>query len=120
MPNFSNRSKRRLKTCDRRLQDACNAVIKVYNITVLCGHRGEIEQNAAVASGASFTVFPNSRHNSNPSRAVDIAPWPVNWEDIDRFVVMSYYMKGAISALGYDIEWGGDWPNFKDYPHWQV
>ena len=29
-------------------------------------------------------------------------------------------MKEAAKDLNVDLEWGGDWKNFPDAPHWQL
>ena len=51
MPKFGSKSRERLATCDDRLQAIANEVIKHVDCTVLCGHRNEEDQNAAVAKG---------------------------------------------------------------------
>jgi len=48
MPKYSKQSAGRLSTCDPRLQDVFNEVIKHFDCSVLQGHRGEIEQNEGV------------------------------------------------------------------------
>ena len=44
MPKFGNRSKQRLETCHEDLQEIFNEVIKYFDCSVLCGHRGEEDQ----------------------------------------------------------------------------
>ena len=41
MPYFGRRSKKQLSTCDKKLQDVFNEVIKHVDCSVLEGHRGE-------------------------------------------------------------------------------
>ena len=53
MPKFGSRSKSRLKTCDTRLQDLFNEVIKHVDCSVLEGHRGEERQNKFYDEGKS-------------------------------------------------------------------
>ena len=75
MPEFSERSREKLATCHRDLQAVMEAAIKGGpDFTILCGHRTEEEQNRAVVEGKSKAPWPQSRHNSSPSRAVDVAP----------------------------------------------
>lgn len=70
----------------------------VSDITVLCGYRGETEQNAAFARGTSKLRFPNSKHNKVPALAVDLAPYPVNWKDVAAFErLRAYALKLAAS-----------------------
>ena len=63
MPSFNQTSKDRLATCDARLQQVFNEVIKYFDCTVLCGHRNQADQDAAFASGKSQKKWPNGNHN---------------------------------------------------------
>lgn len=121
MPVFSKKSLDKLATCDRRLYDICSEAIKHTDFAVICGHRGEADQNAAFKAGTSKLKFPMSKHNSTPSLAIDILPYPVDWDDIERFKRLAIVIKKAASDLNIGIEWGGDWKGgFRDFPHWQL
>lgn len=120
MAQFGARSLRRLSTVHPDLQRIAHAVIKVMDITVIDGYRGPTRQNKYFADGRSQKKYPESRHNTKPSGAIDLAPWPLDWDDIDRFRKLSLILKGAAAALDIEIEWGGDWRSFKDYPHYQL
>jgi peptidoglycan L-alanyl-D-glutamate endopeptidase CwlK len=120
MPKFSVISKERLDTCHPDLIRLMNEVIKHTDISILCGHRGEEEQNKAFNDGKSKVRFPFSKHNKTPSLAVDIAPYPIDWNDIQRFKDLAEIVKDAADKLDISVEWGGDWVKFKDYPHWQL
>lgn len=117
---FSKRSLARLQTCDERLQALCHEVLQRMDITVLCGHRDKRTQNAAVARGASKVRWPNSRHNKLPALAVDIAPYPINWQDHGRFRALSELMKAQAQEMSLRITWGGDWTTLVDMPHYQI
>lgn len=41
--------------------------------------------------------------------AVDIAPWPIDWNDTKRFDQMAKAMFAAAKELGTKIRWGADW-----------
>ena len=121
MPHFSEQSKKRLSTCHPWLQDLCNEAIKIYDFTVLCGHRDELAQMIAFQEGKSKLDWPKSKHNKTPSLAVDLAPYPIDWNDIDRF----YHLAGIMKGLNHKMRrlrltWGGDWYSFKDYPHFEI
>ena len=120
MPEFSQSSKDRLETAVQPLQDLFNEVIKTTDCTVVCGFRNQQDQDAAVAAGNSRTPWPTSKHNHIPSKAVDVVPYPINWEDTQGFEAFSKVVKGCAAKLGIVVEWGGDWNGFKDRPHWQV
>ena|SRR5688572_12412576 len=102
------------------LQKVVDEVSKTVNCSLICGHRNEADQNRAFAEGKSKLKWPKSRHNSWPSEAVDIVPYPVDWKDIKAFKAMAVKIKEAAETVGVKIEWGGDWVNFRDYPHWQL
>lgn len=113
---FSKKSRDRLNTCDIQLQVLCEAILQEMDITVLCGHRTKEEQDKAVADGYSKAAFPKSKHNSLPSKAVDIAPYPVDFNDIKRFQEMCKIVERIAQKLDIQITLGRDF-SFKDYPH---
>lgn len=81
------------------------------------------QQKINVAKGASKTM--KSRHipSSNKSglcEAVDVAPYPIDWKNINRFIELSKHIKNTAQKLNIKIQWGGDWKTFKDYPHWEL
>ena len=119
MPSFSRRSFDRLMTCDPTLREVLNEAITIYDFSVLCGQRGEEEQNRAYADGKSQLRWPNSRHNLDPSRAVDIAPYPIDWEDLSRFYYMATVVLAVAARKRIPVVWGGHW-QMKDHPHFEV
>jgi peptidoglycan L-alanyl-D-glutamate endopeptidase CwlK len=118
--NFSEVSASKLATCDKRLQLICNEAIKEIDFSVLCGHRSEVSQDKAYRTGKSQLNWPDSKHNKQPSLAVDVAPYPIDWKDIARFYGLAgIFMKVALSN-GIDITWGGHWSNLRDYGHFEL
>jgi hypothetical protein len=109
MPKYSKQSAGRLSTCDPRLQDVFNEVIKHFDCSVLQGHRGQIEQNECVRRGTSKTPWPKSKHNSIPSKAADVAPYPIDWSDRERFAHFAGFVLGIAVLKGVKLRWGGDW-----------
>jgi len=125
MPKFSNASLQKLFTCDLRLQKLFNEVIKETDIIILCGRRNKEDQEKAFRERNSKVHYPNSKHNADPSRAVDFAPYyaespHIHWNDINGFIEASKVIKRIAEELGIEIEYGGDWKSFKDYPHVQL
>lgn len=123
MPRFSKLSKERLATCHPDLQAVCNELIKQYDFSVLEGHRGEQAQNMAYKKGNSRVKWPNSDHNKTPSLAVDIAPYPIDWDNIYRFnemIIRFDTVANILRAEGVitsEFVYGGRWATLKDYPH---
>jgi len=96
-------------------------VSKKLDIMVICGHRGQLDQDEAYKRGASKVKFPNSKHNSLPSKAIDCVVTDVrgkniDWKNIKAFEDMIVEFKLAADRLGIKIECGGDW-KMRDYPH---
>ena len=111
-------SKERLETCDERLITIVSDVLKVMDITILCGHRGKEEQEKAFSEGKSRAHFGQSKHNSYPSLAVDIAPYPINWDVKDpRWNIMCDLVLYIADRYGIKMRLGRDFTNLKDYPH---
>ncbi len=59
-----------------------------------------------------------SKHSQG--RAVDLVPYPVDWNDLAKFRLIAEAMKQAAKELDVSINWGGDWQKTKDYPHFEV
>lgn len=120
MPSFSNISKARLISCDERLQIICMEAIAIMDFSILCGQRNEEDQNKAFENGNSKVQWPQSKHNRYPSQAVDIAPYPVDWEDTERFARLAGVMEAVAWKNGIKIKWGGDFKSIKDMPHFEL
>lgn len=110
MPKFGPHSRARLATCDTRLQElCCRALLVGMDFSVLVGHRGEVAQNAAYDAGLSKVRWPNSKHNKVPSLAVDVAPYPIDWEQPFRFYHLAGVFRSIAFEMGLVVRWGGDW-----------
>lgn len=136
MPYFSKASLDKLATCDPRLQLVLNEAIKIVDIVVLEGHRGEFAQNEAVANGTSKLSWPKGKHNAVPSKAVDVAPYlpqvKIDWKDLIAFgrlmgVLQAIAFRHGIK-LRFGLDWDGDFrsvdrdpdEDFLDAPHIEV
>jgi hypothetical protein len=117
---FSTNSRGKLDETHDHIQCVFEHVLPVYDITVVWGYRGERTQTKAFEEGYSDLEWPKSRHNLVPSLAIDVVPYPIDWNDIERFIELSWVIKGVISVLECPLEWGGDWTTRKDYAHWQL
>ena len=128
MPKFSNKSKGRLSSCDDRLQEVFKEVVKTFDCSILQGHRGKKEQDLYFNTGRSKVKYPNGRHNAKPSKAVDVTPYPVDWNDRERQTLFAGYVLGIAKGMGITLRWGGDWDrdfevkdnSFDDFPHFEV
>ena len=126
MPKFGKRSLEQLNTVHPKLMRVAYEVIKVYDHSVIWGHRGEVEQNAVFKKGLSTLEWPNSKHNKLPSVAIDVIPWPKKWGASDReFVELAAHYMRAAKKLDIWIEWGGffilrDGRHFFDAAHFKL
>jgi peptidoglycan L-alanyl-D-glutamate endopeptidase CwlK len=122
MPRFGKNSQKKLRTCDEKLQKVFNEVIKHVDCSVLEGHRSGERQNKLYDEGKTKVKYPNGRHNANPSNAVDVTPYPVDWDDRERQTLFAGFV------LGIKLRWGGDWDmdfevqdnKFDDFPHFEI
>ena len=119
MPAFGHRSREHLRTLDERLVRVANRAIRVYDFKITDGYRGEQAQEDAFRDGYSQLHFPLSKHNRNPSQAMDVAPWPIDWSDLPRFHYLAGVIMGAAHEENVEIIWGGSWA-WQDLPHFEL
>lgn len=97
-----------------------------FDVTVLEGLRSYERQQELLKQGA--TKVSVSRHMSG--NALDIAPYPIDWNDLERFQIVAEHMFKAAKELGIVIRWGGTWERsftkpvkwakFLDAPHFEL
>jgi len=141
MPGFSKVSESNLSTCHPDLQRIARKAIKLFDFSVLEGHRDKEKQNGFFEAGLSKLKWPDSKHNKYPSEAMDLQPYPKNLPDnrgkkISCYSregeVRFYFLAGIILAIAYNegikIRWGGDWnrdtnphnETWDDLPHFEL
>lgn len=101
MNRFAKISEMRILTCHRDLITLFKHIILDYDCSVVWGHRGEKEQNKAFASGNSQLEWPNSKHNTLPSLAIDVAPYEkteIDWGKLQS-AHFAGYVKGVADQL---------------------
>jgi|TARA_X000001382_G_scaffold110262_1_gene86747 peptidoglycan L-alanyl-D-glutamate endopeptidase CwlK len=105
MPKFGKRSKERLRGIDARLVSVLNELVKIMDVTIIEGLRSEQRQEKLLKEGSTKTKF--SKHITG--KAVDLAPYPIDWNDRDRFHYMGGMIRGIAKQLNVPVRWGGDW-----------
>jgi hypothetical protein len=105
MPRFGKRSRERLKGVNIKLQHILNQLVKIMDVTIIEGLRTQERQDELVKKGASKTKY--SKHIQG--KAVDVAPYPIDWEDRERFHYMGGMLRGIAHEMDVKIRWGGDW-----------
>lgn len=138
MFHFGKASTRRLQTCHRDIQAIMHEALAMSDtdMTIVCGYRGAVEQNAAFnyrgpnGERRSYARFGESPHNfehveDGGAVAVDVAPYKdgrVQWGDQYLFSRIADFIMAANEKLldegivKHRLEQIGDW----DKPHWQL
>lgn len=132
MRQWGNKSLAVYNTLDPRLQQWCDLVLlDVTDISLLYGYRDRELQNTLFENGLSELRFPDSKHNHNPSLAVDLQPYPRPLHDNKLWGALGYIAgRGRVIAndLKITLRWGGDWDrdgdltdqSFNDLFHWEI
>ncbi len=124
MYKFGKRSRERLKGVDTRIINVLNELIKIMDVTIIEGVRTKERQAELLKQGATKVKY--SKHMEG--KAVDLAPYPIDWENRDGFYYMGGMIRGIAKQLGLKIRFGGDWDsdgdtkdnNFDDLVHIEI
>lgn len=117
---LSDRSLKNLNGVHPHLLQLINCAIALtpVDFIITCGVRSIELQHQLVAAGKSLTM--NSRHLTG--HAVDVAAFvdnTVSWE-WHNYEQIAWSFRQASINTGIPVEWGGDWKQFKDGPHFQL
>lgn len=134
MPRFSQDSLSKLNTCHRELQVLFFEVIKHFDCTIIAGFRNEEDQEKAFRNGKTQIHWPNGNHNKSPAMAIDVSPFPIDWNNSGRFYWFAGYVMGIAQKLKDEgkmtmsVRYGGDWNRdyeikdnkFNDLVHFEI
>lgn len=130
MATFGDKSKQLLATCSPEIQKVMNEVIKMTDFTIIEGTRTLERQTQLFKEGKSKLdgIKTKGKHNYSPSLAIDIAPYPIDWNDTKRFFFLAGMVMATAKSMGVNMIWGGDWDSdgdyadqtLMDYPHFQI
>ena len=143
MPKFSKRSLTELYTCHVDLIRIFEEVIWIRDCIIIEGHRNEATQKEMFRTKKSELQYPNSKHNTLPSKAVDVMEYfpekpHIHWvdkdanEDFAKFVLVEAANLLDACEITHELRWGADWdmdgirvdkdPNesFFDGPHYEL
>ncbi len=121
---ISKKSLKKLQGVHPDIRKVLDEVIKYFDFTVLEGVRTLGKQKEYYNAGRTKTL--ESKHLAG--RAVDIAPYPVDFDDTDRFYYLAGYVMGIAGMLNVNLRFGGDWDmdtevkdtKFKDLGHFEL
>lgn len=123
----------RLKGVDETLVNVVKRAIEISEVdfTVLEGLRTlerqrELYAQGRTAPGKIVTWTMKSRHIEG--KAVDLVPYPLDWNDLDKFNKIKDAMFQAAKELDVNLRWGADWDgdgNYRekgeyDSPHFEI
>lgn len=134
MPSFSDTSLAKLNTCHPDIVRVCTAIIADVDCSIIEGHRSIERQRELFRAGMSKlnpddeTMLSKCKHLPSPSHAVDVAPYPIDWDNRLRFTLFAGYLIGRAFTMGVRLRWGGDWngnfdptdQSFHDLPHFEL
>jgi len=109
MYKYGKRSLSRLKGIDPRLREVLDHLIKIMDVTVIEGVRSAKTQAKYFKDGKSKIDGVSKKSQHQKGKAVDIAPYPIDWNDRDRLHLMGGMLRGIGLLLNYKLRWGGDW-----------
>jgi peptidoglycan L-alanyl-D-glutamate endopeptidase CwlK len=120
MFTFSERSLNNLKGVHPKLVAVVKRALELTPIdfTVLEGVRSQDRQNELWAQGRTKpgpvvtwvqTSGTHGVQGDGYGHAVDLAPYPIDWNDLRRFDQLANTMMAAARELGVTLRWGGNW-----------
>ena len=80
------------------------------DVTIIEGLRSKERQQELLAKGATKVKY--SKHMDG--KAVDLAPYPIDWKNRDGFHYMGGMIRGIAKQLNIKVRWGGDWDSDGD------
>lgn len=97
-----------------------------FDVVVLEGIRTKQRQEELYYKKPPATKTLNSKHLTGD--AIDLAPYPIDWDDTKRFNLMAKHVLASAMVLGVKVRWGGDWnmdgnskdEKFYDGPHFEL
>lgn len=141
MPSFGKKSLENLSNAHPELRRVLNEAIKYFDFSVIESVRTQEQHEKNVKEGKSKTTWEKSKHRARldnegrmTSLAVDIVPYPCDWNDKEQFALMAGYILGIAAVLHrqgfmtHKLRWGGDFnmnnvttdQKFYDGPHFEL
>ena len=110
---FSNRSEEKLSQCSYGIQAVMrkSLAMEIMDFSIVEGYRDEQKQTEYFLSGQSKVEWPDGKHNTVPSKAVDAVPYvagSLSWNKLHCCVLAGIILTVA-KTLSVKIRWGGNW-----------
>lgn len=128
MPTFSKRSLKARAELHPILQQIVDEAIKTEDFVILDAQRGRAEQERAFKAGNSKARFSQSAHNYIPAVALDLVPYPIDFNNIAGFKRIAKLITKIAKEKKLPVRWGGDWDmdgdwsdeKFLDWGHFEL
>jgi len=128
MPKFSTRSLKARAELHPILQQLVDEAIKEVDFVILDAQRGRAEQEKAFKGGFSKAHFGQSAHNYKPAVALDVCPFPIDFNDTAKFRTIAKVFMRIAKEKKLPVRWGGDWDmdgdwkdeKFLDWGHFEL
>lgn len=114
--NWGKKSREVLATLTPDLIYLMNKLADIRNVSLISGFREEQEQNEYYRRGTGVR-WPFSKHNVYPSQAVDVVPWPTQYDSIEELDMMLGSIQALSHVLKITVRLGKYFSNLKDYAH---
>lgn len=105
-------SQKRLEAAHEDLRVLADLVLRTAPFDVSCteSHRSEQDHNS-LPPGASYLTWEESKHSRQPSWAIHLEPYPIDYNNRFRYDVLAGVVLSAAERLGIRdrLRWGGDW-----------
>jgi uncharacterized protein YcbK (DUF882 family) len=118
--------KQKLAQVDPKLAKTVEMAAKAcpFDVLVVCGYRSYADQLKAYLTGKSKAKPGQSKHNKNPSQAVDLIAADMKgqplWERLDLLYDLNDQMEKAAFKNGIKITWSKTWVRFVEFCHWEL
>lgn len=126
MYKLSEKSKERMKGVDDRLQQVAHAALTISKIDFGIPRDGGVRtaerQKELFDDKASKCDGYKNKSYHQTGKALDFYAYvsgKASWDELHLAMVATALLQAA-SLLGVRLEWGGNFKNFKDFPHIQL
>jgi len=112
---FSARSLNNLKGVNPKLVAVVKRALELttQDFVVIEGLRSQARQDELWAQGRTkpgpIVTWTKDASTHGTGHAVDICPYPVDWNDHKKFDAIAEAMFAAAAELGVRLRWGADW-----------
>ena len=119
-------SMKNMEGIDDRLIDIVELAITIspidFGIPSSGGFRTTEEQAKLYTAGKSKCDGRNNKSNHKTGKAVDVFGYvdgKASWDTLHLTTIATCLLQ-ASSQLGHELQWGGLWKSWQDYPHFEL